>query len=164
MISGQRQQQSAISRQQTCTDHSLLSPSETLYTPTHTKQSTHMHSHTLVHINTRMHGLIRLCTNEHIADLRQREKRKEGVHFLFRSYFHIIFYKFPPILSAAAYWSHIALQTPSLQLPSSLKECALAISRLSSFSFHLTCSLQPGMWMAKTCKRLEETKKRRRSG
>lgn len=79
------------------------------------------------------------------------------MHILFRSYFHIIFYKFPPIFSVVVYWSHAALQTPPLQIPPSLKECAFEINRLSSFPFHLTRSLQPGMWMAKTCKRLEGT-------
>lgn len=44
------------------------------------------------------------------------------------------------------------------------KECAFQINCLSSFPFHLTRSLQPSMWMAKTCKRLDEKKKQRGSG
>lgn len=61
--------------------------------------------------------------------------------------------------------SYFIISLPSCLLGScssvapSLKECAFEIYRLSSFPFHLTRSLQPSMWMAKTCKRLEETKR-----
>lgn len=47
--------------------------------------------------------------------------------------------------------------TPHSVTHPSLKKCAFEIKRLYSFPFHLTHSLQPGMCLEKTCKRLEKT-------
>lgn len=124
-----------------------------------------------------LYGPPRCCTHTHtcaqththgsllnVHKWKHSGAEKEEVHVLFRSYFHIIFHRFPPIFTVVVYWSHAALQTPPLQIPPSLKECAFEIHRLPSFPFHLTHSLQPGMWMAKTCKRLEGTWRKRRGG
>ena len=84
----------------------------------------------------------------------------EGALFSSRSYVHIMFNTF----SELVYWYHEALQIPFIAASPRLKECASEINHLSFFPFHLTSSPQPSMWMVKTCKRLEEMRKRRGRG
>lgn len=118
-------------------DHSLLSPLDVPLTHTHTRTFTctpTTHTHTQTHLKW----------GEHILKKAGRRCSFYLGH-IFTSYFII---SLPSCL----------LGSCSSAAPS-LKECAFEIYRLSSFPFHLTRSLQPSMWMAKTCKRLEETKR-----
>ena len=106
LISGQRQQQSAISGQQTRFEPlPTVSFRDTVHTRTHThthtEQSPHAHS---------------TCTGKHTAELGQRETGRRCA-FLFRSYFRSLFIHFSPISSEVVYWSHVARQPPPAPSP-----------------------------------------------
>lgn len=103
LISGLRHRWRTISGQQTCADHCLIRRYRThtihSYTHTHTRLAKYVRAACTIHAYTHLNW--------------DSSGSEEEVHFLFGSYFHIMFYKFPPVLSVVVYWSHVSLQAPT---------------------------------------------------
>lgn len=98
----------------------------------------------------------------------EERKKSEGRRCTFYvGHVFIYFWNSLPHFPELVYWCHLALQTPPHRKPLSFSLCRNEhLKSNASLPFHITSpiSLQPSMWMAKTCKCLEETEKRRGSG
>lgn len=151
LISGQRQQQSAISGQQTRFEPlPTVSFRDTVHTHTHTEQSPHAHL---------------TCTGKHIAELGQRETGRRCA-FLFRSYFRSLFIHFSPISSEVVYWSRVARQPPPAPSPPWRNGCwnQLPLSSFSISPHPVACSQACGWQKRVNVSRREKKKKKEWSG